>query len=175
MASPSSLSGYPFPSQRYVRVGEGVDDRLLQTDASGQHGGDLAMRGQRTLPALRIGERSGDEPEAPHPGLSGGDAAHVSSQHLPARAHEDRCHRGVVGSLVAADHSGGVHRVGRAAHKAEERELVDGADVVRTASHRLGEGGRDRAGAQGMAERLSRPEVRGERHRAEKLGQTERA
>ena len=51
---------------------------------------------------------------------------------------------------------------------------MDGADVVRTASHRLGEGGGDRAGAQGVAERLTGPEVRGERQRGEELGQTER-
>ncbi len=166
--------GVPLPVPALVGMGEGVDDRLLQTDASGQHGGDLAVRGQRALPALRIGEPPSDEPETPHPGLSGGDAAHVSSQHLPARAHDDRSHRGVVGPLVAADHGGGLRRVGRAAQKAEERELVDGADVVRTASHRLGEGGGDRAGAQRVAERLSGPEVGGERHRGEELGQTER-
>jgi hypothetical protein len=52
---------------------------------------------------------------------------------------------------------------------------VNGPDVVRPASHRFREGGRDRAGAQGVAERLTGAEFRGERHRGEKLNQTKRA
>jgi hypothetical protein len=52
---------------------------------------------------------------------------------------------------------------------------VNGADVVRTASHLLGQDSRDRAGAESVAERLTGPEVRGERHRRQELGQTERA
>ena len=116
-----------------------------------------------------------DEAEAPQPGLAGGDAAHEPSHHLPARAHQDRSHRGVERAVVATDHGGGLRRVGRATQEAQERELVDGADLVRAASHRLGESGGDRAGAQRVAERLTGPEVRGERHRGEELGQTERA
>ena len=172
---PFESVGIPLPVPALVGVGEGVDDRLLQTDASGQHGADLAVHGQRAFSGLRIGEPASDEPQSPHPGLAGGDAAHVSSEHLPARAHEDRSHRGVVGPLVATYHGGGLRRIRRATQEAEERELVDGADVVRAASHRLGEGGGDRAGAQRVAERLTGPEIRRERHRGEELGQTERS
>jgi hypothetical protein len=128
-------------------MGEGVDDRLRQTDAFGQHCSDLAVRGQRPFSGLRIREPASDEPQAPHPGLAGGDAAHVSCQYLPARAHDDRSHRGVVGHVVATDHGGGLRRVGRATQEAEERELVDGADLLRIAAHRLGEGGRNLASA----------------------------
>jgi hypothetical protein len=52
---------------------------------------------------------------------------------------------------------------------------VDGSNVVRAASHRLRERSRNRARAQSVTERLARPEVRGERHRREELGQTQRA
>ena len=116
-----------------------------------------------------------DESKSPCRGLSGSDAAQVSSQHLPTRAHKDRTHRSVVGALVATDHRRGLGRVGRATHEAQERELVDGADLVRATSHRLGEDGGDRARAQRVAERLTRSEVRSKRHRGEELGQTERA
>jgi hypothetical protein len=97
------------------------------------------------------------------------------SHHLPTRTHQNRSHRGVDGPVVTADHGGGFRRVGRAAQEAQERELVDGADLVRTASHLLGQGSGDRARAQSVAGQLTSPEVRGERHRREELAQTERA
>ena len=52
---------------------------------------------------------------------------------------------------------------------------MNGTDVVGTASHRFSEDGGDRAGAKGMAERLTGAEVRRERDRGEELGQTKRA
>lgn len=52
---------------------------------------------------------------------------------------------------------------------------MNGTDVVGTASHRFGEGGGDRAGAQGVAERLTGADVRRERDRGKELGQTKRA
>ena len=89
------------------------------------------MRGQRTCRASRIGEPACEEREALPPGTPGGDAADVSSQHLPARAHDDRSHRGVVREVVAADQAGGLGRICCAAEETEERELVDGADDLR--------------------------------------------
>ncbi len=73
-----------------------------------------------------------------------------------------RGHRGVVAQVVPTDRRGGLRRIGRATQEAEERELVDGTDVVRTASHLMGETRGDRAGAQGMAGRLTGPEIGGE-------------
>ena len=53
--------GIALPVPALVRVGEGFDDRLPDARASGQHDGDLAVRGQRAFRALRIGERACDE------------------------------------------------------------------------------------------------------------------
>lgn len=166
--------GVPLSVPALVGMGEGVDHRRLQTGASGQHGGDLAVRGQRPFVALRIGEPTSNQQEAPHPGLAGTDPAHEPSHHLPTRAHEDRSHRGEKAYVVTTDHGGGLRRVGRATQEAEKRKLMDGADLVGTAPHLLGDGGGDRAGAQGVAEGLTGPEIRGKRHRGEELDQTER-
>jgi hypothetical protein len=113
------------------------------------------------FPVPQFSNRTSDEPDAPRRRLVGSDAAHEPSHQLPARAHDHRSHRRVEGPIVTTDHDGRLRRIRRATHEAEERELVDGADIVRAASQRLGEGGRDRAGAQRVAERLAGPEVRG--------------
>ena len=148
-------------------MGECIDDLPPHADASGQHDRHLAVRRQGALSALRIGEPASDEPETPHPGLAGGDTAHVASHDLRARAHDHRSHRRVVAHVVATDHGGGLRGVGGATQEAEERELLDGADLVLTASQLSGERDGDRAGAQGMAEALTGPEIHGERHRRE--------
>ena len=132
------------------------------------------MESERSC-ALRIGERARDEAEAAQRRLARANAAHEPSHHLPARTHQDRSHRGVEHPVVTADQGGGLSRVGRATQEAEKRKLVDGADLVRTASHLLGQGSSDRARAKRVTGRLTGPEVRGERHRREKLGQTKRA
>jgi hypothetical protein len=62
---------------------EGVDDRLRETDPFREHGADLAVRGERTFRAFRIGEAPRDQPDAPRPGLAGGDATHELPHHLP--------------------------------------------------------------------------------------------
>ena len=154
-------------------MGERVDDGLCQAGAAGQHRGDFAVRGQRLVAVPQVGDCPRDEPEALQRRLAGADGAHEPPHQLPPRRHQDRRHRGVEGPIATTDQRGGLGRIRRATEEAEERELVDGANVVRTAPHRLCEGGCDRAGAQSVAEGLPGAEVRGERHRGEQLGQTE--
>ena len=161
-----------LPIPALVGVCEGVDDRLLDARARRQHDSHLAVRGQRTVGAFRIGERARDQAKAPQRRLPGTHAAHEAPHHLPARTHQHRSHRGVEPPIVTADQRGRLRRVGRAAQKAEKRKLVDAADLVWTAAHLLGQGSSDRARAKRVAGPLTGPEVRGEGHRPEKLGQT---
>ena len=51
---------------------------------------------------------------------------------------------------------------------------MDGADDLVAATHLLRDRRGDRAGAQRVAEGLTGPKIRGERHGGQKLGQTER-
>jgi hypothetical protein len=140
-------SGETFPVPPLVGVGESVDHRSVEAGASGEHRADLAVRGHRALGALWIGEAPCNEPNSPRQGLTRGDAAHEPAHQLPTRAHEDWSHRRVEREVVAASQRGGLGRIGRAPEEAEERELVDGADLLRRASHRLRDGDGDRAGA----------------------------
>ncbi len=165
----------PLPVPALVRVGERLEDGLRQADAASQHDADLAMGRQRALRALRVCEPAGNEPEAPPAGLAGRDAAHERPQHLPGRAHEHRSHRGVERQVVAPDQGGRLGGIGRAAEEPEQRELVHRPDLLRRAAQRLRQRDRDGAGAESVAERLTRPEVRRERHRGEELRQPKRA
>ena len=165
----------PLPVPALVRVGERLEDGLRQADATSQHDADLAMGRQRALRALRVREPAGDQHEAPPARLTRSDAAHERPEHLPGRAHEHRSHRGVERQVVASDQRGRLGGIGRAAEEPEQRELMDRADLLRRAAHGFRQRDCDGAGAECVAERLTRPEVRRERHRGEELRQPKRA
>ena len=72
----------PLPVPALVRVGERLDDRRLEADPAREHRADLAVRGQRPCPALRVGEPAGDEPQPTQARLPGSDAADVPREKL---------------------------------------------------------------------------------------------
>ena len=154
-------------------MAERLDDRRLEPGARGERGGDLAVHGQAV--ASQLAEPARDEPGALRRRPPRADAAHEASDHLAPRAHQRRRHRGVEGQVVAARRRRRLARVGGAAEEAQERELVDGAYLVRRAPHRLRERDGERAGPERVAERLSRAQIRGQRDRGEQLGEAQRA
>ena len=95
---------------------EGVDDRLLQAGASGQHGADLAVRGQGTFRAFRIGEPPGHEPQAAHRGWPGA----TLRTNRPSISRPEPMTTGAIAAMRPGRRHrrcGGLRRVGRAPRK----------------------------------------------------------